>query len=111
MLAEVEIARARVAEVRAALRSPTAEEIDACLPLLDDAIVRLQSVPAAPDDPEFAGEVEALKFELSVVRRMIDGGAAFYQGWANVLATTVAGYTPEGEPAVLTAPGSVCVQG
>ena len=111
MLAQVKIARERVGAVRAALRSATPEEIGGCLPLLDEAIGCLHAVPTAPHDPELAGELDALQFELGVARRLIEGSAEFYRGWAGVLATAAAGYTPAGEPAALTAPGSVCLEG
>ena len=106
-----------MAAVRAALKAPTPEEIGGCLPLLGEAIDCLQAAPTARHDPELAGESElageldALRFEVGVLRRLIERGAAFYQGWARVLATTAAGYTPAGEPAALTAPGSVCLEG
>jgi hypothetical protein len=115
MLAQVQRTRARVGEIRATLRSPTAEEIGGCVPLLEEAIACLRAVEAAADDRERWGEaaleMAGLQFELGVVGRLIEGGAAFYQGWARVLATAAAGYTPAGEPAALNAPGSVSVQG
>src|SRR5438046_8770932 len=111
MLAQVKIARGRVAAVRTALQWTTPQEIGGCLPLLDEAIGCLHSVPTAPHDPELAGELETLQFELGVVRRLIEGSAGFYGGWARVLATAAAGYTPAGEPAALTAPRSVCTVG
>ena len=137
ILSQLRQARARTAEVRQALASAsTPEEVGACVPLLHDAIACLQSLAAAPDplpenpslegaspensspqnaappsQPELAREFAALRFELGVAQRLIEGGAEFYQGWARTLAVVLSGYTPSGEPAALTAPGSLSLQG
>lgn len=120
ILAKLRQARARMAEVRQALSSAsTPEEIGACLPLLEEAIACLRAiapVPAPPNalklsGPELAGEIAAVRFESGIVRRVLEGGAQFYQGWARILAGAVAGYMPTGEPAALTAPGSVSIEG
>ena len=137
ILSKLQQARVRTAEVRQALASAsTPEEVGACVPLLHDAIACLQSLAAAPDpspenpslegaspensspknaatpsQPELAREFAALRFELGVARRLIEGGAEFYQGWARTLAVVLSGYTPSGEPAALTAPGSLSLQG
>lgn len=127
ILSKLRQARARTAEVRQALESAsTPEEVGACVPLLHEAIACLQTLATAanpspenaspkrtatPSQPELAREFAALRFELGVARRLIEGGAEFYQGWARTLAAVLSGYTPSGEPAPLTAPGSLSLQG
>lgn len=117
MLAQIKIARGRVAAVRAALENPTPEDVAGCLPLLEDAIGCLGAMPVAPGEfhaarePGLAGELDALRFDLGVMQRLVEGGAEFYRNWARALATVAGGYTPSGEPAALTAPGSVSVEG
>jgi hypothetical protein len=121
-LGEIRSARARLGEVLRALSSSSAphvvtpEEIGGCAPLLEEAIACLRAMPAPQNPslrngPELAREFEGLRFELGVVRRLIEGGAEFYRGWARILATAAAGYTPSGEPAALTASGSVSLEG
>jgi len=133
ILSKLRQARARTAEVRQALATAsTPEEVSGCMPLLHEAIACLQSLAAVPDPspenpapkhaappsspatparPELAREFAALRFELGVARRLIEGGAEFYQGWARTLAAVLSGYTPSGEPAELTAPGSLSLHG
>ena len=132
ILSKLQQARVRTAEVRQALASAsTPEEVGACVPLLHEAITCLRAIApvadsspenmspenaapknaATPSQPELAREFAALCFELGVARRLIEGGAEFYQGWARTLAVVLSGYTPSGEPAALTAPGSLSLQG
>ena len=124
-LSRLREARARLGEARLALASAsTPEEIGRCAPLLEETILLLQAIPSLPggpnravegkaveDDAELAREFAALQFELGVVRRLIEGGMNFYQGWARILAAVLVGYTPSGEPAALTAQGSVSLEG
>ena len=124
-LSKLRQARARLSDVRRVLAgASTPQEIGGCAPLLEEAILALQAIPSRPagclaggpdhaDETaaELAREFAALQFELGVVRRLIDGGADFYQGWARVLAAVLSGYTPSGEPAALPAQGSVSLEG
>jgi hypothetical protein len=124
-LSKLRQARARLSDVQRVLAAAsTPKEIGGCAPLLEEAILALQAIPSLPGGPNHAVESEAvetgaelarefaeLQFELGVVRRLIEGGADFYQGWARVLAAVLTGYTPSGEPAALTAQGSVSLEG
>jgi hypothetical protein len=108
-------ARARMREARLALSFAGPEEISGCVRLLEEAVACLRALPPATDrgmktDPEMAREWEAVRFEWGIVRRLIEGGGQFYQGWARILAAA-SGYTPSGEPVALTAPGSVSLKG
>ncbi len=119
-LRKLQQARARLSDVQRVLAAAsTPGEIGGCAPLLEEAILALQAIPFLPNEPDHAVEYEAelarefaaLQFELGVVRRLIEGGADFYQGWARALAAVLTGYTPSGEPAALTAQGSVSLEG
>ena len=85
----------------------TPEEIGACLQPLEDVITCLSAIRSAEQAPPLAGGVEALRFELGVIGRLIAGGMAFYQDWGRILAAAEAGYTSSGDPPALTVPGSV----
>lgn len=113
MLSQVKRARGHLAAVRAQVISSSPEEVERCIPELHDAIACLRAVEPTP---ELAGELGALQFELGIVKRLVQRGADFYQDWAKVLAATAAGYTAAsytaaGDPAPLSAPGSVSVKG
>jgi len=112
-LARVKSARGHVVAVRAALQSPSPEELGRCIPLLDEAVACLKAMEPVRDtrQTDLVRELDALRFELGVVRRLIEGGNQFYRGWARILAMAAVGYTPTGDPAPLPAPGSVSVQG
>jgi hypothetical protein len=113
MLSQVKRARGHLAAVRTLLRSPSAEDVNRCIPLLHEAIACLG---ASEPTPELARELSALRFEVGVVRRLIERGAEFYQGWAKWMAAAAAGqaamsYTETGNPAPRAAPGSLSVRG
>jgi hypothetical protein len=129
-LRKLQQARARLSDVQRVLAAAsTPNEIGGCAPLLEEAILALQAIPSLLDRPwvggpdhavesgavetgaEVAREFAELQFELGVVRRLIEGGADFYRGWARALAAVLTGYTPSGEPAALTAQGSVSLEG
>jgi len=42
------------------------------------------------------GELGALRNELRIVNRLIEHGAAYYQGWAKLLGAAAGGYMPTG---------------
>ena len=128
-LGQVRSARRRLAAVRAALQSPSPEELGRAIPLLDEAIACLRALEQAgmeqcgmdqsgiappglaPPNADLAQELGALQFELGVVRRLLDGGEEFYRGWSRILALAEGGYMPTGAPTPLMAPGSVSVKG
>jgi hypothetical protein len=112
-LVQIKSARGHVAAVRAALQSPWPEELGRGIPRLNEAIVCLEALEPGrdPRKADLAQELSALRFELGVVRRLVAGGAEFYRGWARILAMAAGSYTPTGDPAPLTAPGSVSVEG
>ncbi len=99
--------------LRAALASPTPEAIEECLPGLAEASECLARVPhqIAAGDRDLVFELDALKRELAGARRLIERGAWFYRGWANVLGSAAAGYTPSGEAAAAPASRTISIQG
>jgi hypothetical protein len=115
MLSKVSSARRELARVREALISPAPEEIEKCLPALAEAAGCLASIEqdlrstAAPH--ELAGELTHLRAELKAAAKLIANGAAFYHGWAKLLASAAIGYTPSGDAAPLAAAGTISVKG
>ena len=116
ILSKTRRARARIAEVRRTLTfSPdqalAPQDIGACAPLMEEAIACLQAIPSGEAEANLVGELAGLRFELGVLERILEGGTEFYRGWGRVLAAATAGYTPSGDPAALTEPGSLSLQG
>ncbi len=115
MLRKASAARQEVARLRQALISPGPEEIENCLPALAEAAGCLTSIEqelkttAAP--VEIYSELQGLQAELAMAAKLISNGAAFYHGWAKLLASAASGYTPSGDAAPLAAAGSVSVKG
>ena len=99
----IDRARKHVEELRIALLTPSADEVIAALPGLDEAV---RCLTAASEDRPARADLEKpkllkLKNELRTVARLIEHGAALNQGWANLLGAAAAGYTPAGQPAPL----------
>jgi hypothetical protein len=110
MLSQVKRARGHLAAVRAQVLSSSPEEVEQCIPELNEAIACLQGMEPGRDASLLA-ELRGLKFEIGVISRLVARSAEFYQGWAKVLAAVAAGYTVTGDPAPLTAPGAISVKG
>jgi hypothetical protein len=108
-------ARLRLGEVRRALQPGEPElvpdQVRACTGLLEEAIACIGTVPITAASRELRREFESFRFELGVIRRLLDGGANFYRDWGRIVAGVASGYMPSGEPAPLTAAGSVSVKG
>ena len=98
-----------------ALLSPSPEEIERCLPALEEAVRCLAGAEQELEHPGLGGELNALKNELRIVSRLIEHGAAFYQGWAKLLGAATAGYMPTGEAApiagLMNGTGNISVRG
>lgn len=116
MRSNLSTAQSHVQALRRALLSSSPEEIEQCLPLLSEAAGCLTTIQRElalqPDqDPGFAGELKTLKQELRVVTKLIEHGAAFWQGWARLFGAATGGYTPSGEPRPVAAVGTVSLRG
>jgi hypothetical protein len=99
-----------LAAVRAQVLASSPEEVERCIPVLNEAIACLQGLEPG-HDASLLAELRSLMFEIGVVSRLVQRGAEFYQDWAKVLAATAAGYTATGDPAPLAAPGALSVKG
>ena len=118
MLTGVRDARRHVDALRQALLSPTAESIEKCLPVLEEAAACLRNVqreldltPASPHSRrQLSGELRALRAQLSVALRLAAEGARFHAGWARLLGAWASGYTRDGEAAALTPAPTVWVE-
>jgi len=120
--------RLSVESLRGALLNPSREDLEQCLPALEEAVRCLVSIERKLRDqaaesaqhslgPTTTGAtglrtgLEALKNELRIVSRLIANGAAFCENWAKFLGGAEAGYVSTGQPASLTAGGSVSFRG
>jgi hypothetical protein len=106
----IDNARTQVEALRRALLSPSPEEIERCLPALEEVMRSLSFVEKElPDDA--CGQLEMLSKELRIVNRLIERGAAFYRGWAEMLGAAAAGYMPTGEAAPIARlfDGTTCI--
>ena len=110
MRENLNVVRQHIAGLRAALLLPTPEAIERSLPGLIEAAGLLREAGDRPSR-ELHNDLAAVQSDLRSVARLIDHGAALNLGWARLLGAATAGYTPSGEAAPLTAPGSISVQG
>ena len=118
MLARVQRARWSVGALREALLTPSPEQISGCLPALEESVSALRQLERELDSErnpqtrrELRAALSALAGDLRIARRLIEHGAALYQGWANLLAAAAGGYVASGQPAPLTAPGTLSLEG
>lgn len=95
------------------MSSPTPEAIEECLPGLAEAAECLRRTESGEGagDGGILFELHALRRELAGAKKLIERGAAFYQGWANVLGAASAGYTPSGEAAAIPAAQKISIRG
>jgi hypothetical protein len=115
----INAARQHVAALRIALLSRSPEPVEECLPRLVEAAGCLGLIeqqlrterPDAASVAESVHELNALKRELRAVQKLIEHGAKFYRGWANLLSAATADYTPAGEAAPLSAAGTIWIRG
>jgi hypothetical protein len=116
MRSSISAVRGHIAALRAALLSRSPEPIEECLPRLVEAVGCLSQMERqlraeCALDPESLKELKALKRDLRAVGKLIEHGAKFYQGWANLLSAATTGYTPAGEIAPLSASGTIWIRG
>jgi hypothetical protein len=123
MRKNISAVRQHVAALRAALLSSSPEPIEQCLPRLVEAAGCLSAIErqlrmdrtvqldTANVDAESVYELNALKSDLRAVHKLIEQGAKFYQGWANLLSAATADYTPAGGAAPLSAAGTISIRG
>lgn len=120
MLEQLQEVRRAVDALRVALQSPAHEEIDQCLPKLEQAVACLtaiekelsgRTVKKAEDPPEIGLQLLSLRNELEVAQRLVIHGSAFCESWGRMLGVAAGGYMPTGEAAALDAHGSLSVEG
>jgi hypothetical protein len=99
--------RESVAALRVALLAPTPELLESQIPALEQAIQLLRRCEPQGPNPE----LRALAAELRTVAALIEHGITSQHGWARLLAASLSGYQPDGEPSPLTAPGSISITG
>jgi hypothetical protein len=107
----------RIREVRIGLEDAAAWLPEQCSPVLSEALVRLQPLPAAlaeagPHEREAARQTAVrLRGELLRVRTLLDSSAAFLAGWSRLRSGLTAGYTAQGRPADAPASHRVSLAG
>jgi hypothetical protein len=115
MRSKLSLARIQVDRLRSVLLTPSPEKIEQCLPGLAEALACLgevqRSLGVEAADPELGRELKVLKNDLNAVRKLIEHGAEFYQGWAKLLGSATSGYTPTGDAAPISAAGTVSIRG
>jgi len=110
MRSNIHNARETVAELRAALLTPSSEGLESQVPALEAAVRELEAVKSAPG-PVSRQEMRALAVDLLGVARLIEHGMLFQQGWARMLAASASNYQPNGEPATAAPAGTISVEG
>jgi hypothetical protein len=103
MILRIKQARERIQTLRLALQSPSAEDIGAALPGLEEAVACLETVEREVRAGGLAGydvrrELQMLKNDLKISGRLIEHGVAFCHGWARLLGAGPS-YTQAGQPA------------
>jgi hypothetical protein len=109
MPSRITSARRQVAGLRAALLAPGAEELERCVPGLEQTIDSLRSITSVSQ--AHVTELRALKEELRSVAKLVESGAVFHRGWARLLGAATSGYTSQGEAAGLDVSFRMSVKG
>ena len=107
--------------LRIALQSPAPEDVQGCLPTLEETVASLQELvrdlqgqanaPKAEEQTYFTLQLHALNSSLEVAQHLVMHGQTFCDGWARVLGSATGGYQPSGDPAPLSAPGTLSIKG
>jgi hypothetical protein len=101
-------ARRSVAELKAALLTPGATQVEACVPSIEAAITTLGTVtPSAENETS----LRALKRELASAMRLIESGKTLNHALAELIAVASGGYTASGSAGPLHVAGSVSITG
>lgn len=120
MRSNINAVRNHVAALRLALLSCSPGEIERSLPGLVEAAGYLSQVEhelrSQPDrgterHPGLREDILALRHDLGMVGRLLQNGAAFYQGWARVLGAASGGYTPTGAAEPVQTPSAISMEG
>jgi hypothetical protein len=96
---------AMVRDARRMLTAPTPEILDECCHRLAEAAGVLRQLQTglpsgdAKRDAALRALLGDLRAEIARLTILLDGAAAFHNGWVRLAASMVAGYTAEGTPA------------
>jgi len=110
-------AQAILRQVRQLLLSPTPQSLEHSAPHLEAAAGCLKALEhalragAAPPRQSVLPELSELRRQVLLVQALLQQAGAFYVGWARLLAATLGGYTPQGEPAVPPAVRRLSMEG
>jgi hypothetical protein len=108
--------RQHIGVLRTALLAESPEPIEECLPRLVEAagslgLIERQLRTERTADAGSVHELNALQSDLRAVGKLIENGAKFYQGLANLLSAATKNYTSGGQISPLSASGTISIRG
>jgi hypothetical protein len=115
MRLRIKEARDRIELLRLALVSPSAADLGAALPGLEQAATSLGEIEkelraGGPAPYEVRRELQMLKNDLRIIARLVEHGMAFCRGWAKMLGAGP-GYTQAGRTAPIRSEGRLSLRG
>ena len=90
-------ARGLLGRVKSSLLAPNAKSLEQALPLLDDAAAHLKNLGAEAHGDLWPAQVEELRQELILARRMAEQAGAHFLGLAAVAQSASGTYSHQGE--------------
>lgn len=124
MLQRLIRARRHVDALRCALQSSSPDDLEHCLPALEEAVACLGVVEeklkgiakqelgvSTQHLEQLRQEATALQQSLEVARRVLQQTSAFVNGWMDVLGMTAASYTATGAPPEAMPAAKISVEG
>ena len=106
MRSSIHSARAKLADLRAALLASCPETLSAQIADLEQCAHALKTV-----QPYELDELIGLSKDLHHTRALLEHGMNLQLGWARMLAASSAEYRPDGEPRALEPQGTVSIRG
>ena len=97
------------------LESPTAENLDRCPLLLQQACAGLAglkpSLAAARGDAAVEAAARRVRFAAVLAARLLENAREYHGRWSRILGGMTGGYDGRGDPAALARPGRICLTG
>jgi hypothetical protein len=93
-------ARAQLEEVCDRLQSPTPENLNLTVEILERAANVLHE-PQEAWDPSLLAEAKSIRALNARAHLLLEGAAKYHSGWINRISGIASGYTPAGGPAAL----------
>jgi hypothetical protein len=107
-------ARAQLDAACDLLHSPTAEAVDRCSMLLESAWSRMadsqSQIGEAHGDPAALEAAWRVRRSFLKAAKLLEGAAAFHNGWTAIRGSMTGGYTDRGEPAPVRHAGRIYLE-